>query len=68
MLRIIRKLSLWGLTLALLAFNDAKTIQELAAPVKQFMVFEESAHYPQFEEEARFAEWLKEMTHGITNH
>nr|WP_106785036.1 alpha/beta hydrolase [Lysinibacillus timonensis] len=30
----------------------------LEAPKKEFMVFEHSAHYPQFEEETLFAEWL----------
>ncbi|KGR77981.1 alpha/beta fold hydrolase [Ureibacillus manganicus] len=31
---------------------------QLEAPVKDFVVFESSAHYPQFEEEVLFAEWL----------
>lgn len=31
---------------------------ELEAPIKDFIVFDQSAHYPQFEEEERFAEWL----------
>jgi pimeloyl-ACP methyl ester carboxylesterase len=31
---------------------------ELEAPGKDFVVFEESAHYPQFEEKERFAAWL----------
>ncbi|MNI68529.1 hypothetical protein D3C73_1242290 [compost metagenome] len=31
---------------------------ELEAPVKGFGLFEESAHYPQFEEKERFEEWL----------
>ncbi len=30
----------------------------VTAPIKDFVVFENSAHYPQFEEEERFAEWL----------
>ncbi|WP_052016437.1 MULTISPECIES: alpha/beta fold hydrolase [unclassified Paenibacillus] len=30
----------------------------LGAPEKDFVVFEESAHYPQFEEKERFAAWL----------
>ncbi|MFF2888722.1 alpha/beta fold hydrolase [Paenibacillus sp. NPDC057967] len=30
----------------------------LDAPNKQFIVFEQSAHYPQFEEKERFAEWM----------
>lgn len=31
---------------------------ELEAPVKQFVIFENSAHYPQFEEKELFAQWL----------
>lgn len=31
---------------------------ELGASEKDFVVFEESAHYPQFEEKERFAAWL----------
>jgi len=31
---------------------------ELEAPEKDFVVFEESAHYPQFEEKERFTAWL----------
>jgi pimeloyl-ACP methyl ester carboxylesterase len=31
---------------------------EIEAPKKDFVVFEESAHYPQFEEKERFAAWL----------
>ncbi|RJX38538.1 alpha/beta hydrolase [Paenibacillus pinisoli] len=30
----------------------------LEAPKKEFIVFEHSAHYPQFEEKERFAEWM----------
>lgn len=30
----------------------------LDAPKKEFVIFEQSAHYPQFEEEELFAEWL----------
>ncbi len=30
----------------------------LEAPNKEFVIFEKSAHYPQFEEEELFAEWL----------
>ncbi|RKN84025.1 alpha/beta fold hydrolase [Paenibacillus ginsengarvi] len=35
---------------------------DLQAPDKQFVVFERSAHYPQFEENERFALWLKETS------
>lgn len=30
----------------------------LEAPVKEFVLFDHSAHYPQFEEEEKFADWL----------
>ncbi|REK77566.1 alpha/beta fold hydrolase [Paenibacillus paeoniae] len=30
----------------------------LAAPKKEFILYENSAHYPQFEEEERFAKWM----------
>lgn len=30
----------------------------LKAPEKEFVVFDKSAHYPQFEEKELFAEWL----------
>lgn len=32
----------------------------LAAPMKDFVVFSESAHYPQFEEKEKFAKWLND--------
>lgn len=39
--------------------NAAKQYFEmLQAPIKDFVLFEQSAHYPQFEEEELFAEWL----------
>jgi len=39
--------------------NAAKAYFELLkAPKKEFIVFEQSAHYPQFEEEERFAKWM----------
>ncbi|ALS29137.1 alpha/beta hydrolase [Paenibacillus sp. 32O-W] len=42
--------------------TSAKAAKEyfdmLEAPVKEFVLFEKSAHYPQFEEKALFAEWL----------
>ncbi|OAB41576.1 alpha/beta hydrolase [Paenibacillus macquariensis subsp. defensor] len=34
---------------------------KLEAPVKEFVLFEKSAHYPQFEEEEKFAEWLNNL-------
>lgn len=33
----------------------------LDAPIKEFVVFEKSAHYPQFEEKERFAQWLNSI-------
>jgi pimeloyl-ACP methyl ester carboxylesterase len=42
--------------------NAAKDYFEvLEAPVKDFVLFKKSAHYPQFEEKERFAEWLKQV-------
>ncbi|MBS4209497.1 alpha/beta hydrolase [Bacillus sp. FJAT-50079] len=35
--------------------------KELEAPVKDFVIFDRSAHYPQFEEKEQFAEWLDKM-------
>jgi len=34
---------------------------QLKAPRKVFMVFKKSAHYPQLEENVRFAEWMNEV-------
>ncbi|MEK3775239.1 alpha/beta hydrolase [Paenibacillus sp. FSL K6-4396] len=33
----------------------------LVAPIKDFIVFNESAHYPQFEEKEKFVKWLNEL-------
>jgi len=33
----------------------------LDAPIKDFIVFNESAHYPQFEEKEKFVQWLQEL-------
>ncbi|MGI2293849.1 alpha/beta fold hydrolase [Paenibacillus sp. GXUN7292] len=42
--------------------NTARAYFEmLEAPVKDFVVFEHSAHYPQFEEEKLFAHWLNQI-------
>ncbi|MNG17606.1 hypothetical protein D3C84_1016060 [compost metagenome] len=38
------------------AANDYFDVLE--APKKEFVVFKNSAHYPQFEEKELFAEWL----------
>ncbi|MEK3686333.1 alpha/beta fold hydrolase [Paenibacillus sp. FSL R10-2736] len=41
--------------------NEArKYLDELEAPQKEFVVFDQSAHYPQFEEKEKFAQWLNE--------
>lgn len=41
--------------------NEArKYLDELEAPHKEFVVFDQSAHYPQFEEKEKFAQWLNE--------
>lgn len=41
--------------------------EELEAPVKDFFLFEKSAHYPQFEEKERFEEWLNETWNQLSN-
>lgn len=41
---------------------------ELKAPEKQFVLFEESAHYPQFEEKDRFLTWLNETFHDLDDY
>ena len=30
----------------------------ITSPEKEFILYSESAHYPQFEEKEKFAEWL----------
>lgn len=41
--------------------NEArKYLDKLKAPLKEFVVFGQSAHYPQFEEKEKFAQWLNE--------
>ena len=37
----------------------------LEAPVKDFVIFGQSAHYPQFEEKEKFAAWLKQIFNQI---
>lgn len=34
--------------------------EELTAPEKEFVLFEKSAHFPQFEEEEKYTEWMRE--------
>ncbi|MGX2959718.1 alpha/beta fold hydrolase [Peribacillus sp. JNUCC 23] len=46
--------------------NAAKAYYDnLDAPNKDFVVFEHSAHYPQFEEETLFADWLIKTWKGL---
>ncbi|WP_159887724.1 alpha/beta fold hydrolase [Paenibacillus puerhi] len=43
------------------SLNAAKDYYEdLTAPIKDFVLFENSAHYPQFEEKERFNAWLNQ--------
>lgn len=39
----------------------------LEAPVKELIIFEESAHYPQFEEKEKFAIWLNKTFNELQN-
>lgn len=39
---------------------------ELEASEKQFVVFEDSAHYPQFEEKELFLDWLNETFRDLS--
>lgn len=45
-------------------YDDRSSSKELfdriEAEEKEFVIFEESAHYPQFEEEEKFYEWMCE--------
>ena len=48
--------------------NAAKTYYDsMKAPMKAFIVFEESAHYPQFEEKENFARWLNKTFDALQN-
>ncbi|KAA0547050.1 alpha/beta hydrolase [Bacillus sp. BGMRC 2118] len=38
--------------------------ETLHAPYKEFVQFDESAHYPQFEEEEKFAKWIRGLEIG----
>ena len=42
-----------------------KYFDSLRAPVKEFVIFEKSAHYPQFEEKEKFAKWINEIFHEL---
>lgn len=39
---------------------------QLEAPVKDFVLFDKSAHYPQFEEKELFAEWLNQTWNKLS--
>jgi L-proline amide hydrolase len=41
---------------------------ELQAPKKEFVLFEDSAHFPQFEEKERFLYWLNETFRDLDLH
>ncbi|WP_055667542.1 alpha/beta fold hydrolase [Desnuesiella massiliensis] len=46
----------------LTSIGTAKSyLESIAAPVKDFIVFEKSAHFPQYEEKEEFSSWLKEI-------
>ncbi|MCL1699336.1 alpha/beta hydrolase [Lysinibacillus sp. Bpr_S20] len=48
--------------------NAAKNyFDKLEAPIKEFIIFEESAHYPQFEEKEKFTEWLNKTFNELQN-
>ena len=48
--------------------NAAKIYYDsLEAPVKEFIIFEESAHYPQFEEKEKFTVWLNKTFNELQN-
>ncbi|MEH7385819.1 alpha/beta hydrolase [Bacillus sp. JJ1521] len=46
--------------------NSAKAYYDtVMAPNKDFVIFEKSAHYPQFEEKIAFADWLIQTWEGL---
>ena len=48
--------------------NAAKNYYDsLEAPIKDFVIFEESAHYPQFEEKEKFNEWINKIFDELQN-
>jgi len=48
--------------------NAAKNYYgSMEAPVKEFVIFEESAHYPQFEEKEKFTLWLNKTFDKLQN-
>jgi len=49
--------------------NSAKAFYDnVKAPIKDFIIFEKSAHYPQFEEENVFADWLLQTWESLDNY
>lgn len=48
--------------------NAAKNyFDKLEAPIKEFVIFDESAHYPQFEEKEKFTVWLNKTFNELQN-
>ncbi len=48
--------------------NAAKSYYDrIEAPIKKFTVFEESAHYPQFEEKEKFNQWINKVFDELQN-
>ncbi|WP_066073616.1 hypothetical protein [Neobacillus soli] len=48
--------------------NAAKDyLNKVEAPLKDFVVFDQSAHYPQFEEKEQFADWLNKTWAVLEN-
>ena len=48
--------------------NAAKKYYDsIEAPKKEFIIFEESAHYPQFEEKDKFTKWLNQTFDDLQN-
>ena len=48
--------------------NAAKNYYDsLEPPIKDFVIFEESAHYPQFEEKEKFNEWINKIFDELQN-
>lgn len=42
-----------------------KYFDEIKAPEKEFVLFEQSAHFPQFEEKEKYFKWIKEKFSDI---
>jgi pimeloyl-ACP methyl ester carboxylesterase len=42
--------------------------EKLEAPKKDYVIFDQSAHYPQFEQKELFAEWLNQTWSHLPGH